>query len=212
MEPGSEESFTDRAAPLLSQHHLEAIFNATLDVVFVLDGETQAVLFVNDMARRLLGHAPEALLGVPFARLIPEDAPDLLGEAELVDGVYGPLPFHTATGGRIHADVTAAVIPWDNRPALLYSLRDVTQRTRMEQEREHLIAELHEALARVNQLSGLLPICANCKRIRDDSGYWATVEQYISARSTAEFSHGICPSCRDLLYPELKERMRELES
>jgi hypothetical protein len=51
-------------------------------------------------------------------------------------------------------------------------------------------------------LSGLLPICANCKRIRDDTGYWQQVETYIHHRSDADFSHGICPDCMSKLYPD----------
>jgi len=210
----NEESSSECIEPafipaVLSQHHLEAIFNATLDVVFVLDGDSQAILFVNETANRMLGYGTTDLLGCPFSKVLPEGSAELLDEAELVDGVYGPVAFRRADGGTVHADVTAAVIPWDGRPALLYSLRDVTQRTRMEKERARLIGELREALAAVRQLSGLLPICANCKRIRDDQGYWETVERYISARSDAEFSHGICPTCREELYPELSDRIRE---
>ena len=63
--------------------------------------------------------------------------------------------------------------------------------------------ELQDALDRVNQLSGLLPICSNCKKIRDDAGYWHDVAHYIRAHSEADFTHGICPKCKDKLYPEL---------
>jgi len=62
--------------------------------------------------------------------------------------------------------------------------------------------KLIEALSEVNTLSGLLPICASCKKIRDDSGYWEQIEGYISERSDAQFSHGICPECMKKLYPE----------
>lgn len=187
----------------LTQRHLEILFRATLDVVLVLDGETQHIIFANDTTIRVLGYAPESLIGTPFSRLLPEHATDPLLEAELVDGVYGPMPLRCADGEPRNVDVTVAVVPWDGRPALLYALRDVTERTRAEQEREKLIRELQAALATVNQLSGLLPICANCKRIRDAEGNWANLERYISDRSNAEFSHGICPACREELYPEL---------
>ena len=63
--------------------------------------------------------------------------------------------------------------------------------------------ELEDALANVKLLSGLIPICANCKKIRDDKGYWNQLESYISKHSTARFSHGICPDCQHKLYPEL---------
>lgn len=79
---------------------------------------------------------------------------------------------------------------------------DITERKRAELERENLIAQLQESLRRVKTLHGLLPICASCKRIRDDNGYWNQIEGYIRAHSDAEFSHGICPECARKLYPE----------
>ena len=63
---------------------------------------------------------------------------------------------------------------------------------------------LSEALQEVKTLSGLLPICASCKNIRDDSGYWNQIEKYIQDHSEAKFSHGICPDCAKKLYPGYK--------
>ena len=63
--------------------------------------------------------------------------------------------------------------------------------------------QLQEALDKVKTLRGLLPICANCKKIRDDGGYWQQVEAYIADHSEAEFTHGICPTCMEKLYPDL---------
>ena len=72
---------------------------------------------------------------------------------------------------------------------------DITARKTAETERERLIGELQEALAKVKTLSGLVPICAWCKKIRDDSGFWNEVEVYVQSRSDATFSHGVCPDC-----------------
>jgi HPt (histidine-containing phosphotransfer) domain-containing protein len=63
--------------------------------------------------------------------------------------------------------------------------------------------ELQLALANVKILTGMLPICASCKNIRDDEGYWHQVEVYIRSHTEVEFSHGICPDCTTKLYPEL---------
>jgi PAS domain S-box-containing protein len=82
---------------------------------------------------------------------------------------------------------------------------EIMERKRVEEERERLISELREALAKVKTLSGLLPICASCKKIRDDKGYWNQIEAYIRAHSEVEFSHGICPECKKKLYPELHD-------
>jgi methyl-accepting chemotaxis protein len=79
---------------------------------------------------------------------------------------------------------------------------EVQERRLVELEREKLIAELKTALAEVKTLSGLLPICCSCKKVRDDGGYWRQIEFYISERSNAEFSHGICPDCAKKLYPD----------
>jgi len=70
-------------------------------------------------------------------------------------------------------------------------------------EREILITRLEEALAKVKTLSGLLPICAACKQIRDDRGYWNQIESYIRDHSQAEFTHLICPPCAKKLYPDI---------
>lgn len=71
------------------------------------------------------------------------------------------------------------------------------------QERDRLIAKLQTALQEVKKLSGLLPICASCKQIRDDKGSWHPIENYIADHSEADFSHGVCPTCAHELYPEL---------
>ncbi len=79
---------------------------------------------------------------------------------------------------------------------------DITERKRHDAERERLVSELKDAIAKVRQLSGMLPICASCKRIRDDKGYWQEIASYISKRSDALFTHGLCPECARRLYPD----------
>lgn len=75
----------------------------------------------------------------------------------------------------------------------------MAERVKMEQGREKLIGELKAALERIKVLSGLLPVCASCKRIRD-SGSWVSMEKYISERSDAQFTHSICDECAERLY------------
>jgi CheY-like chemotaxis protein len=72
-------------------------------------------------------------------------------------------------------------------------------------ERERLILELREALAHIKTLSGLLPICSGCKKIRDDKGYWSQVESYIASRSEATFTHSLCPDCVKKYFPDEEE-------
>lgn len=79
---------------------------------------------------------------------------------------------------------------------------EIEERKKAHQEKDELIGELQEALDEVKVLSGLIPICASCKKIRDDKGYWNQIESYISEHSEATFSHGICPDCTKALYPD----------
>ncbi len=81
---------------------------------------------------------------------------------------------------------------------------DISERIKAEVEKEVLIDKLQEMLSQVKQLSGFLPICASCKKIRDDEGYWNQIEAYIQKHSEAEFSHSICPDCAKKLYPNVQ--------
>lgn len=72
---------------------------------------------------------------------------------------------------------------------------------------KELIKKLKEALSKVKQLSGLLPICARCKKIRDDKGYWQSVEEFIADHSDAHLSHSLCPKCVTELYPEMADKI-----
>ncbi len=85
-------------------------------------------------------------------------------------------------------------------------------RTHLELKQAHdnqarLIEELQQALADVKRLKGLLPICAHCKKVRNDTGYWQQVETYIESHSEAQFSHGICPDCVQKYYAEYADRL-----
>jgi hypothetical protein len=87
---------------------------------------------------------------------------------------------------------------------------DITKRKKTEEALEEKCRRLQQALDEVRTLRGILPICAKCKNIRDDKGYWSQIESYIRDHSEAEFSHGICPACAKKLYPEFyKEKIEE---
>jgi hypothetical protein len=77
-----------------------------------------------------------------------------------------------------------------------------------DKEKSEAIVKLNKALEEVKTLSGFLPICASCKKIRDDKGYWNQIEAYISEHSEAEFSHGICPECVQNLYPDIYNKQQ----
>ena len=96
------------------------------------------------------------------------------------------------------------------------TVQDITERKRAEEEIQQYVAELEkknkelqDALANVKQLTGMLPICASCKQIRDDKGYWSAVESYIGKHSEAVFSHGLCPECEKKAYEDLEKLLKE---
>jgi CRISPR/Cas system-associated protein Cas10 (large subunit of type III CRISPR-Cas system) len=107
-------------------------------------------------------------------------------------------------GTRVPVELTINAIK-NNKGDILGTfaiIRDITERKNAEKERDRLILELKNALDKVKRLSGLLPICSVCKRIRDDKGYWNQVEVYIRDHSEVDFSHGLCPECSKKLYPK----------
>jgi DNA-binding response OmpR family regulator len=83
--------------------------------------------------------------------------------------------------------------------------KEMAERSRTQKALREKNAQLATALANVKSLSGLLPICSHCKKIRDDKGYWSQVESYVQAHSQATFTHGLCPECIKKYYPELGE-------
>ncbi|MFH1139299.1 MAG: PAS domain S-box protein [Pseudomonadota bacterium] len=102
-----------------------------------------------------------------------------------------------------HALVSLNPIIINNQKCWLAMAQDISERKKAERERENLIQRLQTALEEVKTLSGFIPICASCKKIRDDEGYWQKIEKYIEDRSKAQFSHGICPDCLRKLYPDV---------
>lgn len=158
------------------------------------------IVDVNQAGCRILGaQGPAQIIGRRVGEAIPTGMP-------LEGGLFSiALP---VGGGIVHYDVRRAPVR-DNagrRVGELLVLRDISDRVQFEKEQARLIEELNSALAQVKKLSGLLPICAICKKIRNDAGYWTEVEEYIAAHSEADFTHGICPECMARLYPELADR------
>ena len=92
-------------------------------------------------------------------------------------------------------------------PSSWVLLRLVEELDRSEQRQRALVDELTESLRQVEQLSGLLPVCAGCKAVRDDDGYWHAVETYLRSHAGTEVSHSLCPSCVQQHYPEHAERV-----
>jgi PAS domain S-box-containing protein len=184
-----------------SVRHLAAIVKSTDDAIYGLNLDGSVASW-NRAAEKIFGYRDEEIIGHSIALLFPFDRGD-----ELIDnmqqikrgesvGRYETLRVRK-DGQFISISITVSPIKDETGKIIGASAiaRDITQRKREEHERAELILELTEALKQVKTLTGLLPICAACKRIRDDRGYWQQVETYISSHTSAIFTHGICPEC-----------------
>lgn len=170
------------------------------------------ILDVNRHFAWMAGVAPERLVGTTLAEchLPVSGMSDVLQRAlstaespGATPDATGPAPRYALEIGDRVFDVRVLVVAGRDATteARIVVLHDVTDRQRWQDEQARLIAELQDALGEVKTLSGLLPICSGCKKIRDDAGDWQALEVYIRDRTDAEFSHGMCPSCVERWYP-----------
>lgn len=191
--------------------YFEALIEGALDLILVVDADG-VKRFVSPSAERTLGWRPDELVGRTSLELVhPDDraaAIEVFRRCAAAPGARASVEFrhlHRDGSWRHLEAVGHNLLDDPHVRGIIGSARDVTDRVRGESEREALIAELQAAIGEVKTLSGMLPICAACKRIRDDKGYWQQIEEYVRERTDADFSHGICPSCARRLYPDLIE-------
>lgn len=136
---------------------------------------------------------------------VPEDRPFL--DAALRNLIEGHAPYDVEFRIRRASDgATVAVhsrAEYDAESRKVFGVvQDITERKQIETERESLILQLQSAIEHIKTLKGIVPICASCKKVRDDKGYWQQVEAYLSRHTDVRFSHGICPDCLKTHYPE----------
>jgi len=161
-----------------------------------------------DAIMRALEDRPDLVL----MDVVLRGAADGIDAAEKIRALFAiPIIYLTA-----HADETTLqrakvtepfgyiVKPFKERD-LFISIEFALYKSRAEAERTALTRQLQEALSNVGTLNGLLPICASCKKVRDDKGYWNQIEQYMKKHAGVEFSHSICPDCAKKMYPESAE-------
>jgi PAS domain S-box-containing protein len=191
--------------------HLAAIVESSDDAIYgvKLDG---TVVSWNHSAERVYGFRAGEIIGRNVSILYPDDRLDeLIDTMERVkrgDHVGRAETSRMRKGGRL-VPLSVTISPMRNGDGKICGAsviaRDITVRKQEEEERIKLIEELTDALARAKTLAGLLPICASCKRIRDDHGYWQQVEVYISQHSDAMFTHGICTECFAAVKADLRD-------
>jgi PAS domain S-box-containing protein len=173
--------------------------------------------YASPVVHALLGYRPEEVLGKrPFDFMPEEEARrvERIFRRALVDGSA----LKNIENINIHKDGSTVILETNGVPVFDHRGmvigyrgidRNISSRKRAENRLLEESNKLKLALTRVKRLSGMLPICASCKKIRDDNGYWNQIEAFIANHSEAEFSHGICPACARKLYPELYPEAQE---
>ena len=192
---------------------------STMSDVFILLNPRGKILAINQAVTDLLKYGEDDIIQKPVTTLLSGEATEYFEFAgAAIDGKpkppvrTGKAPVKnlegmlTTLGGRKIPTSVAVSTLWNRNGSIaghVVIARDITKQKQIEAEREALINELQDALSNIKALRGLLPICANCKKIRNDEGYWQDVTVYIRNHSEADFSHGICPDCIEKLYPDL---------
>jgi len=189
-----------------SEGKYRTLFEQSRDVIYITAVEGQ-IIDINQAAKELFGYSRKEMLRMNARELYvnPTDRDRL--HREIIKSGYVrdfEVKFHRKDGTEIDCLLTTTTRRTEDGTIVEYQgiIRDITEQKRAEEERERLIQKLKEALTKIKTLGGLIPICASCKKIRDDEGYWQQIEAYIQEHSDAEFTHGICPECIEKLYPQ----------
>jgi PAS domain S-box-containing protein len=196
---------------------LRTLIDNAPDYVYVKDKEGHFIVGNSALVRQLGLSSENELLGKTDFNLFPLELAEkyVADEREILNSGKGIFEYEgpTIDENKELKDrwVSTTKVPFKDAQGNIIGTigigRDITERKRIEEEREILIQQLQTALSDVKTLSGLVPICSNCKNIRDDKGYWTQIESFIQKHSEAKFSHGMCPDCMAKLYPDIQIKM-----
>ncbi len=180
---------------------LRALLNAPTETAILVDLEG-SILAINQIAARRIGKPADELIGMGIFEYLPFDlAVSRKTKALEVIKSGEPLRFQDERAGRYYDNNIYPVFDRNGKiRALAIFAKDITETKQAEDSLLKERDKLRTALTKIKKLSGMLPICSSCKKIRDDRGYWNQIESYIRKHSDAQFSHGICPPCAEKLY------------
>ena len=189
---------------------LNALIKAISVPVFFKDRAGRYLGF-NDAFETFFGETKERLIGKSVFEINPPELAEIYHSKDnkLFEGEEAVQRYETQVknaNGVLRDVIFNKSVFTDSKGAvagLIGVVMDITEQKKAEQEREKLILDLQQALQKIKQLSGLLPICSYCKKIRDDKGYWNQIESYIHEHSEAKFSHGICQDCAKINFPDM---------
>ena len=190
-----------------SKREWETTFDSMLDWVSLIDMDSR-ILKSNRQGEKIAALPVEEIIGRKCCSILHKTDEPIEGcplPSMLKSNKRESVELQTADGRWMMVSVDPVKDDQGGIVSAVHIVRDITKRKQNEIERERLNGEVKKATMEVKKLSGLLPICAVCKKIRDDKGYWNRIKAYIRDHSEAEFSHSICPECVKEHYPELDD-------
>ncbi|MBI3195509.1 MAG: PAS domain S-box protein [Ignavibacteriae bacterium] len=196
-------------ALLNSEVSYRGLFDSVSDAIYIQDIQGK-FLDVNNGAEKMYDYPREFFIGKTPEVLSAPGKNDMQKIFEHVQKAFQGIPQRfefwgiRSNGEVFPKDVVLNPGTYFGQPVLIALARDITERKQMEAEREQLVKQLRDAIANIKTLGGLLPICAGCKNIRDDKGYWQRVESYLMEHTDATFTHGMCPTCAKKYFPEYR--------
>ncbi len=183
--------------------------DSTVGGVAITD-PTGRIMYVNSSFLRMFEYADhKEIEGINAADLFPGKEIQVFNDVRTITGSTtsrtDEFTVQRRDGTCFFVEVSSSVVKDSSGQAvgLMASFVDISGRKQTELERDQLIRKLQDALANIKILKGLLPICASCKKIRDDQGYWHNVDSYIHTYGGIDFTHSLCPECASRLYPDL---------
>lgn len=193
-------------ALLKSEEKYSKLFQHSNDGIFIHDMDG-SIIDANRKILDLLAYTKPEIASIKIPMLHPVEAQEKSKwafETIIQEGfVNFEIDFLKKSGEILSAEVSSSLFKIDGKHVIQGIVRDISGCKMAESERECLIDELQKTISEVKILRRFLPVCASCKKIRDDEGYWTQIEEYIHAHTDAQFSHGICPDCAEKLYPGL---------
>ena len=193
----------------LSEEKYKFIANKTVDVIYRIDLLTERYIYASPAAEKIFGYSPEECLKLHAREVLTKESYKVQKEKLQIainekrkEPVMMELELVRKDGAIIIGEINACLIYNDigSPVEILGSIRDISRRKESEREKDKLIKELKDALKEIKTLNELIPICARCKKIRDDKGYWENLEAYFERTSKSQFSHSLCPECARDLY------------
>lgn len=188
-----------------SEREYRALFENANDCIMVFELDSERILDANPKACATYGFTHGELVGMSLKSLTQDVTRGEEGLRTLLQtgSCRNYETVHLRKDGTAMSIIAnSAILERDGRKVVLSIDRDDTERISAQAERERLIAELTDAIGNIKTLTGLLPICSSCKKIRDEGGGWIALELYVRDRTEADFTHGICPECGMRLYPD----------